>query len=139
MKIGDIINYKNYSEAVKWCNENNAKFEEVEPSYENVEVPESGFFDEAGDYIILEEKHTEKREIRRFKIVEISKPTNEEISQRRENAYIERTDTLTLRKLRKQALGEWTTENEKEYVAQIQDISAQIASEFPYNSEEPTL
>ena len=66
-------------------------------------------------------------------------PTNEEISQQRQNAYIERTDPLTLRKLRKQALGEWTTEDEKEYVAQIQAISEQIASEFPYNSEEPTL
>lgn len=66
-------------------------------------------------------------------------PTNEEISQQRQNAYIERTDPLTLRKLRKQALGEWTTEDEKEYVAQIQAISTQIASEFPYNSEEPSL
>lgn len=66
-------------------------------------------------------------------------PTNEEISQQRQNAYFERTDPLTLRKLRKQALGEWTTEDEKEYVAQIQAISAQIASEFPYNSEEPSL
>lgn len=79
MKIGDIINYENYSEAVKWCNENNAKLEEVEPIYENVEVPESGFFDEAGDYIILEEKHTEKKEIRRFKIVEIPKPSLDEL------------------------------------------------------------
>lgn len=66
-------------------------------------------------------------------------PTNEEISQQRQNAYIERTDPLTLRKLRKQALGEWTTEDEKEYVAQIQAISEQIEAEFPYNSEEPTL
>lgn len=66
-------------------------------------------------------------------------PTNEEISQQRENAYNKRTDPLTLRKMRKQALGKWTSEDEKEYVAQIQAISAQIASEFPYNSEEPTL
>lgn len=141
MKIGDIIKVENYSEAVKWCNDNNAKLEEIEPIWENVKIQESGFVDDEGDYIILEEEHFEKQEIRRFKIVEnsIHKPTNEEISQRRENAYIERTDPLTLRKLRKQALGEWTTENEKEYVAQIQAISAQIASEFPYNSEEPTL
>lgn len=78
---------------------------------------------------------------RLYKIVEIPvyNQTNEEISQQRQNAYIERTDPLTLRKLRKQALGEWTTEDEKEYVAQIQAISEQIASEFPYNSEEPTL
>ena len=66
-------------------------------------------------------------------------PTNEEISQQRQNSYIERTDPLTLRKLRKQALGEWTTEDEKQYIAQIKAISEQIASEFPYNSEEPSL
>lgn len=66
-------------------------------------------------------------------------PTNEEISQQRQNTYIERTDPLTLRKLRKQALNEWTSEDEKEYVAQIKAISEQIASEFPYNSEEPNL
>lgn len=75
-------------------------------------------------------------------VVEVSEPlppTNEQISQQRQNAYAERTDPLTLRKLRKQALGEWTTEDEKEYVAQIQAISEQIEAEFPYNSEEPTL
>lgn len=66
-------------------------------------------------------------------------PTNEDISQMRQFAYTERTDPLTLRKLRKQALNEWTSEDEKEYVAQIKAISAQIASEFPYISEEPTL
>jgi hypothetical protein len=70
---------------------------------------------------------------------EEKEPTNEDISNMRQNAYMMRTDPLTLRKLRKQALGEWTTEDEKEYVAQIQAISAQIASEFPYNSEEPSL
>ena len=66
-------------------------------------------------------------------------PTNEEISQQRQNAYIERTDPLTLRKLRKQALNDWTSEDEKEYIAQIKAKSEQIEKEFPYNSEEPTL
>ena len=65
--------------------------------------------------------------------------TNEDISEMRKSAYIERTDPLTLRKLRKQALGEWTEEDEKEYIAQVQAISKQIEDEFPYNSEEPTL
>lgn len=66
-------------------------------------------------------------------------PTNEEISKQRQNAYIGRTDTLTLRKLRKQALNKWTSEDEKEYIAQIKAKSEQIEKEFPYNSEEPTL
>lgn len=102
-------------------------------------------YGEAYEYISLNGYTIEEIEavggVRQFKIVEIPvyKPTNEEISQQRQNAYIERTDPLTLRKMRKQALGEWTTEDEKEYVAQIQAISAQIASEFPYNSEEPSL
>ena len=72
-------------------------------------------------------------------VVKLPAPTNEQISQQRQNAYIERTDPLTLRKLRKQALGEWTAENEKEYVVEVQRISAQIEAEFPYNSEEPSL
>ena len=41
--------------------------------------------------------------------------------------------------MRKQALGEWTEEDEKEYISQIQAISKQIEVEFPYNSEEPAL
>lgn len=64
---------------------------------------------------------------------------NEQQSRNRSQAYVERTDPLTLRKMRKQALGEWTEEDEKEYISEIQTISAQIASEFPYISEEPTL
>jgi hypothetical protein len=66
-------------------------------------------------------------------------PTNEDISQMRQMAYVKKTDPLTLRKLRKQALCKWTEEDEKEYISKIQSISAQIASEFPYISEEPAL
>lgn len=72
-------------------------------------------------------------------IPEEKEPTNEDISQMRQWEYMRRTDPLSLRKLRKQALGKWTSEDEKEYVAQIKAISEQIASEFPYISEEPTL
>ncbi len=72
-------------------------------------------------------------------IPEEKEPTNEDISQMRQWEYVRRTDPLSLRKLRKQALGKWTSEDEKEYVAQIKAISEQIASEFPYISEEPTL
>lgn len=81
-------------------------------------------------------------EYKKIKVEETPKekePTNEDISQMRQSAYMERTDPLSLRKLRKQALGEWTEEDEKEYISKIQSISAQIASEFPYISEEPAL
>jgi hypothetical protein len=67
-------------------------------------------------------------------IVEIPKyePTNEDISNMRQSAYAERTDPLTLKKLRKQALNKWTEEDETQYVSEIQAISQQIAEEYPY-------
>lgn len=57
---------------------------------------------------------------------------NEQQSEKRSQAYIERTDPLTLRKIRKQALNEWTEEDEAHYIAEIQAISQQIAEEYPY-------
>lgn len=92
-----------------------------------------------GFKIVFNGKEWEYQEIKVEEIPEEKEPTNEDISQMRQGAYQERTDPLTLRKLRKQALGEWTSEDEKEYVAKIKAISEQIASEFPYNSEEPNL
>lgn len=113
MELGMVFTEEQYEEAFKFVNENGYTIEEIEP----------------------------KGEVRRFKIVEIPiyTPTNEDISNMRQNAYIERTDPLTLRKLRKQALNDWTSEDEKEYVAQIKAISEQIEKEFPYISEEPNL
>lgn len=92
-----------------------------------------------GFKIVFNGNGWEYQEIKVEEIPEEKEPTNEDISQMRQGAYQERTDPLTLRKLRKQALGEWTSEDEKEYVAQIKAKSEQIASEFPYNSEEPVL
>ena len=34
--------------------------------------------------------------------------------------------------MRKQALNEWTEEDETQYIAEIQAISQQIAEEYPY-------
>lgn len=95
--------------------------------------------DKEGFQIVFNGSFWEYKEIEKPDIPEDKEPTNEEISQMRQWAYMEKTDHLTLRKLRKQALNDWDSEDEKEYVAKIQDISAQIASEFPYISEEPTL
>lgn len=72
-------------------------------------------------------------------IPEEKEPTNEDISQMRQGEYIRRTDPLSLRKLRKLALGEWTSEEEKDYIYQMQKISEEINKEFPYISEEPNL
>lgn len=57
---------------------------------------------------------------------------NAEQQEKRSIAYTERTDPLTLRKIRKQALGEWSEEDEANYIAEIQTISEQINEEFPY-------
>jgi hypothetical protein len=57
---------------------------------------------------------------------------NAEQKEKRSQAYIERTDYLTLRKMRKQALGEWTDEDEAQYISEIQAISQQINEEYPY-------
>lgn len=117
MKLGTIFTLNKYEEAYKYVNENGYTIEEIET----------------------------KGEERQFKIVEIKEehkekePTNEDISQMRQGEYMRRTDPLSLRKLRKLALGEWTSEDEKEYVAKITVISEEIEKEFPYISEEPNL
>lgn len=138
MELGSIFSINEYPKGYNFAITNGYTIEEVEPK-EEWQEKEIEIIDNEGNIEIKKEK--ELVLVRYFQIVEIPvhKITNKEITQERRNAYIERTDPLTLRKLRKQALGEWTTEDEKEYVAQIQAISAQIASEFPYNSEEPTL
>lgn len=103
------FNAEEYSAVAEWCNEN-----------------QTHTIEEQGEY---------------YAVVEIKPytPTNEEISEMRQLAYTERTDPLTLRKMRKQALGEWTSDDEAEYIAQIKAITEAINSEFPYNSEEPKL
>lgn len=143
MKLNDIFNLNQYEEAYTFVSQNiGMTIIEIEPRLEKVEkTRQVEKIDEKGIPYIEEEKYIVSEYVKYYQIVEIPvyKPTNEEISQQRQNAYIKQTDLLTLRKLRKQTLGEWTTEDEKEYVAQIQTISSRIASDFPYNSEEPSL
>lgn len=57
---------------------------------------------------------------------------NQQQSEARSKAYIERTDPLTLRKMRKTALNEWNESEELEYIEQIKRISEEIEKEFPY-------
>lgn len=112
-ELGTIFTSDDYEGAYNYVMENGYTIEEIEP----------------------------KGEERQFKIVEIPvyNPTNEDISNMRQNAYTERTDPLTLRKMRKQALGEWTETDEQTYIIQITEISKEIEKEFPYNNEEPEL
>lgn len=57
---------------------------------------------------------------------------NESIRQARLSLYRENTDELTLRKLRKQALGTWTRQDEEEYLSEIKKMSDDIKVNNPY-------
>lgn len=57
---------------------------------------------------------------------------NEKTRQNRLNAYQNNTDQLTLRKLRKQAIGTWTEADEAEYVKIIKKMSEDIDTNNPY-------
>lgn len=57
---------------------------------------------------------------------------NKEQEEKRSKAYLQKTDPLTMRKIRKQALGNWTDEDEVQYINEIKMISEEIENEFPY-------
>ena len=73
-----------------------------------------------------------------YKIVEVIVPQptieekNEAIRKTRASLYAELTDPLHAEKQRKTVLGEWTEENETEYVAQVKVLTAKIQEENPY-------
>ena len=138
MKIGQIFTEKEYAKALKYAKENGAGIKEIDSKEELVEK-EIEIILENGEKEIKKIKELEI--VRCFQIVERQayKPTNEYISNMRQQAYQERTDPLSLRKLRKLALNEWTSEEEKDYIYQMQKISEEINKEFPYISEEPNL
>ena len=108
-KIGDIVYENEYTEAVEWCDENNATMEEIEP-------------DEKG---------------RRFQIVAIPEhiPTWEEIDKARELYREQHIDTRTKARVRKQANGTWTEEDEQDYLALDAEVTAWIEENLPYPEE----
>lgn len=66
---------------------------------------------------------------------EPSAPTKEEQEQARANAYASEIDPLHARKARKTILGEWTDEDEAEYVAKVKELSASIVARYPYPTD----
>lgn len=62
-------------------------------------------------------------------------PTQEEVTAANENsrqlAYQATTDVLTLRKLRKQALGSWEQADEDNYVSEIKRMTQEINDKYP--------
>lgn len=102
--------------------------------YKPVELIEdkSKYSDCEGEYTFEFEEKTDK-------IIEVAKyhrysdeVLNEKIRQNRLNAYQNNTDQLTLRKLRKQAIGSWTEADEAEYVEMVKKMSSDIDTGNPY-------
>jgi len=108
--IGEIIYLdENYSDAVAWCDENNATIDEIEP-------------DEKG---------------RKFQIVAIEPyiPTYEDIKQMREEYRKTHIDSKTAERTRRQANGTWTEEDEQAYLALDAEVTAWIEENLPYPEE----
>lgn len=57
---------------------------------------------------------------------------NEQIRQTRASLYANLVDPLHAERQRKVVLGTWTDEMEAEYVAKVQELTAQIQTENPY-------
>jgi len=57
---------------------------------------------------------------------------NEAMRQFRSEAYAGETDSLVARKLRKQAINDWTEEDEVEFIQTMTDISNDIKTRYPY-------
>ena len=104
--IGQIFEGKYPPAAAVWCNANNAYIEVIgDHRYEIKAIPPA------------------------------SAPTKEEQEQARANAYASEIDPLHARKARKTILGEWTEEDEAEYVAKVKELSAEIAEHYPYPTD----
>lgn len=104
--IGQIFEGKYPPMAAVWCNQNNAFIEKISDNrYEIKEVPPA------------------------------PAPTKEEQEQARANAYASEIDPLHARKARKTILGEWTEEDEAEYVAKVKELSAEIVERYPYPTD----
>lgn len=103
--IGQIFDGKYPPAAATWCNANNA------------------YIDVIGNH---------RYEIKK---VVIPVPTKEEQENARKVAYTNEVDPLHARKMRKSILGEWTEEDEAEYVEQVRTLSAEIVEQYPYPTD----
>ena len=63
-------------------------------------------------------------------------PTHEEISALREQAYIKEVDILHAQRQRKTILGTWTEQDEANYIAEVKQLSEDIANRYPYQNVE---
>lgn len=104
--IGQIFEGSYPPGAAVWCNANNAYIDVIgEKRYEIKEVPPA------------------------------PAPTKEEQEQARKAAYTAEVDPLHARKARKTILGEWTEEDEAEYIEKVKELSAEIEERYPYPTD----
>ena len=87
------------------------KFDRIEESSENYEL-----FD--GKYYPVND--------------ELVAAKNEEIRKQRQSWYEQHTDPLASRKLRRQALGVWTDEDEAAFAAEIENLMHELEIKLPY-------
>lgn len=135
-KIGDIIYLdENYSNAVNWCDENNATITEIEPIEREVEEKYTETDPETGEEV--EKTRKVKKIFRQFRIDEIKPyvPTYEDIRQARIQYRKTHIDDKTLERQRKQANGTWTEEDEQAYLALDAEVTAYIEEHYPYPVE----
>lgn len=62
-------------------------------------------------------------------------PTKEQLEAARKVAYAEEIDPLHARKMRKSILGEWTENDEAEYMTMVKELSAEIVARYPYPTD----
>lgn len=104
--IGQIFEGKYPPMAAVWCNQNNA------------------YIDVIGDH--------------RYEIKAVPPapaPTKEQQEEARKAAYTTEIDPLHARKMRKTILGEWTEEDEAQYVEKVRTLSAEIVERYPYPTD----
>lgn len=101
--IGQIFEGKYPPEAAVWCNTNNAYIEVIgDHRYEIKAIPPA------------------------------PAPTREDVEQMRIAYRHEHIDDFTLRRMRKQANGTWTQEDEAAYLALDAEVTAYIEEHLPY-------
>lgn len=104
--IGQIFEGKYPPMAAVWCNANNAYIEVIgDHKYEIKAVPPA------------------------------PAPTHEDVEKARIVYRHEHIDDFTLRRMRKQANGTWTEEDEEEYLALDAEVTAYIEEHLPYPTD----
>ena len=118
---GDIIEYIDCTEdlhfeaARDWAKTHNATFDEL---MDKRDLPKRYF------------------QINEIIVPEPQPPTKEQISALREQAYIKEVDILHAQRQRKTILGTWTEQDETNYIAEVKQLSEDIANRYPYQNVE---